>query len=625
MRSFTRFAVPTIFLCAASTMARSAAACGGTFCDRGPQFMSVDQTGENIIFVMEPGQVEAHIQIQYRGDAAHFSWIVPVSALPDVEVGSEALFDRLLAATVPRFGLQSQFDACGGLSAGGTGAGGATNTTGGVSNPATADAGVNIVQQKVVGAFDVTVLSGSTTDDLLAWLDTNGYQTPTNAGALFTDYVARGYFFVAVKLTGGAGVDQIHPLVVRYTGNNPCVPIKLTAVAATEDMGIRTFFLGTRRVVPRNYKHIVANPVMLDWSQLGTNYTNLVGRAADSPVANGQAFVTEYAGPAAVVGSAPIASSNWDATPFATAQAVDVVRLLTQQGLMFCAGTYCSYQHPLILPLLREFLPPPATLPGSSGAPAIVNPELVESAFYGCLSCYASSIDQTQWNAAAFASALSSRVIQPARHADDLLANWPYLTRMFTTISPAEMTADPEFWERDDLGDVNVSGSAVRRVTCSGASGVTLPDGRQVALTPQRTWPGFSAQMPFAERIEEIPLTGDPIVLVNNTERINSQLKLWDDSQGWPPPSSAIGGASGTGGSGGAVGAIGVGGTGAGGAIAGGGGLGDTTGQSHDKSTIGCACRTSGKAPPYPAASAVLTLLGALIARRKKRNRATGV
>ena len=74
--------------------------------------MPVDQTGENIIFVMEPGQVEAHIQIQYRGDAPRFSWIVPVQALPDVQVGSEALFDRLLSATVPTFGFQTQFDSC---------------------------------------------------------------------------------------------------------------------------------------------------------------------------------------------------------------------------------------------------------------------------------------------------------------------------------------------------------------------------------------------------------------------------------------------------------------------------------------------------------------------------------
>src|SRR5205809_388416 len=75
---------------------RVAKACGGTFCDNGPKPMPVDQTGENIAFVMLPGMVEAHIQIQYKGEAAKFSWVLPVQALPEVEVGSQGLFDKLL-------------------------------------------------------------------------------------------------------------------------------------------------------------------------------------------------------------------------------------------------------------------------------------------------------------------------------------------------------------------------------------------------------------------------------------------------------------------------------------------------------------------------------------------------
>jgi hypothetical protein len=58
-------------------------------------------------------------------------------------------------------------------------------------------------------------------DDVVDWLGTNGYQMSAEAPALFQDYVARGYLFVAVKLTGGAGIDEIHPLVVRYAGSKP--------------------------------------------------------------------------------------------------------------------------------------------------------------------------------------------------------------------------------------------------------------------------------------------------------------------------------------------------------------------------------------------------------------------
>src|SRR5689334_14688664 len=104
MRSL-RMAMLGILTAAATwgSATRDAHACGGTFCDSGPRFMSVDQTGENILFVMQPGKVEAHIQIQYKGDAPHFSWVLPVQALPDFSVGSEALFTRLLQATVPSY------------------------------------------------------------------------------------------------------------------------------------------------------------------------------------------------------------------------------------------------------------------------------------------------------------------------------------------------------------------------------------------------------------------------------------------------------------------------------------------------------------------------------------------
>jgi MYXO-CTERM domain-containing protein len=602
---------------AVSLASPRADACGGTFCNTGinnaNRQQAIDQTGENIIFVMEPGKVEAHIQIQYQGTAASFSWVLPVQALPEVEVGSQALFDRLLAATVPTYGYTTQYDSCGnfgGMNASGPAFGTGAGVGGGGSG--LADAGVSVVLQKTVGAFEVTVLQGGTTQEVLAWLTANGYQAPTATPGLLDGYVANHYLFVAVKLTNGAGIDEIHPLVVRYAGTQPCVPLKLTAVAAVEDMGIRTFFLGTKRVVPKNYKHVVPNPVLLDWMSLGSNYKKLISQSVDSPVANGRAFVTEYAGPTAVVGANPIAQAQWDATAFTNAAAIDVIKILQQQGLLQCFGTQCSYANPLLLPLLRDYLPAPSLTDG--GLPPGPNGE---GQFYSCLAgiglsqvtCDASTIDAQKWDGAKFAAALSSRIIEPARHADSLLTSWKYLTRLFTTISPAEMTEDPEFIEHDGLPNVRIQTNAVRRVTCTGASGMTLPDGRQVALAGG-VWPGFSNTMPSAERIEEFPSVGASLVLVDNAERINSQLKEWNDSQSWPPTMAST--PSGTG-SGGFLGAGGASITGQGGAAmndltAGGGG------------SDGCSCRVGST---HARASGAWALAGALalFARRRRRDR----
>jgi uncharacterized membrane protein YgcG len=590
---------------------RAAHACGGTFCDIGPRAMPVDQTGENILFVIDSSHVEAHIQIQYRGDAARFSWILPVPALPDIEVGSDPLFARLLASTVPTFGYSTQRDSCN--IGGSTGAGGGS---GGLDPGSTRDAGGGVVvAQKQVGAFEATTLSGGASE-VVDWLGTNGYQMSDEAPALFQDYVARGYLFVAVKLTGGAGIDEIHPLVVRYAGDKPCVPIKLTRVAAVENMGIRTFFLGTSRFGPINFKSIELNPARLDWMLFGNNYKEVVSAAVDSAVANGQAFVTEYAGPTAIVGAARLTPATWDATQFVSLSAIEAIDRMKLQGFFSClrgprpdAGRFptpldmplCTSAHPLVLPLMRDFIPPPATLTVGDAGLVVTDAGTIEGYIYECPACFANQIDASRWDAARFAAGLTERIIDPSRHADALVATWPYLTRMFTTISPAEMTEDPEFEAMPHLPGRPLPTLATRRITCTGESGMTLPDKRSIALTPTSSWPGFTSEMPWAEKIEELP---SGIVLVDNTARIDELLGSWNDSRGWPPM-----GTGGAGGSGGTAGGSGGTGTASGG----------TGTDTVDGSRRGCSCHLSRRQSPKTGLA--LLVMAGLALRRPRRPR----
>src|SRR5262245_10511924 len=98
---------------AATVLGQGAArACGGVFCSRPPPdgSLPIAQAGEQVLFVLGDGQVEAHIQIIYKGDAAQFSWVVPVTALPTLDVGTDVMFDRLEQATRPSFQLSWQMD-----------------------------------------------------------------------------------------------------------------------------------------------------------------------------------------------------------------------------------------------------------------------------------------------------------------------------------------------------------------------------------------------------------------------------------------------------------------------------------------------------------------------------------
>jgi hypothetical protein len=503
---------------ATGVLAADADACGGTFCDGRPNAMPVDQKGENILFVRDGGHIEAHIQIQYQGDPERFAWVVPIESVPDtVEVGSQILFSSLLAATVPLYGVGVCRIALNGGGGGGV-----------LSKPEQVSPSAQVIFKAAVGAFDVTVLSGRSGKEVSDWLLANKYQLMPAAPALFDDYVRGGFVFVAVKLTAGAGIDEIHPLVIRYPGAAPCVPLKLTSVAAIDDMGVRAFFLGEARVVPTRYRHVTLNPARLDWIGFAKNYTEVVSRAVDE--AGGRAFVTEYAGPSSVVSPAGLYSPSWDANAFIGIERDAVVDKLSAQGLAACAGGACTFSPPLVLPLLREHLPPPAGVD--------------EQGFYSCLRCYKSPPDAGRWDDVGFARGLLERVVVPGRKAAALLQAHPYLTRLFTTISPKEMTEDPLFGDSTGLADVPQLRMASPLCRGNGDGGVDLPDGRHVRPDAQGAWPTFGTDMPWAERIEDYSDPGLAQILTSNSATIDRLIDEWNRSLPAPSdqPAPSLGG-----------------------------------------------------------------------------------
>ena len=522
----TRRILAALFATGLAFVPTPAAACGGTFCDGGPKAMPVNQRGENIVFVRDGGNVEAHIQIQYDGkDAMRFAWLVPLQADPvSIGVGSQQLFTNLLTSTVPQYQTTTVNDcqqpSCGfgkGTGAGGSGTG--PTAGGGAGSGGGSSGGPTVTFKATVGAFDVVVLKGGTADEVVKWLGDNQYQQNPAATPVIADYLSHGFLFVAIKLTGGVGVDEIHPLVIKYPGNSPCIPLKLTAVAATENMGVRPFFLGSDRWVPTNYKHVVLNETRVSFLAAAAAYDDAVTHAADSPMAAGHAFVTEYAGPASVVSNTGIYSPAWNSAAFATIGATQVIGTLQSQGLAFCGGGQCTFQHPLVLGILHEFLPVPVGL--------------TEAAFYSCLSCYAKSIDPMKWDAAKLADAIETRIVQPGKRALDILKTHSYLTRLYTTISPSEMTEDPEFHEHPGLAAVGRTITGARHLTCS-ETGFDVGK-RSFALDGQQ-WPTWGADMPWVETVEQYSPGFPPVALVDNGAAIDAAVATWNGAHGWPVP-----------------------------------------------------------------------------------------
>ncbi len=511
-----------------------AEACGGTFCDNGPNAMPVDQTGENIMFVIDGEYVEAHIQIQYdpNTEASKFAWVIPVTALPEFSVGSQLLFDNMLAGSVPTYGFNTSSEICGdnnnggAMSTGGSASAGDPSGDSGAESGGEEPPGPDVLYSATVGAFDIVVLQDNDVASLMKWLGDNGYQQDPKAEPIFDEYLKEGHLFVAFKLTNNTEVSEIHPVVLRYLGDESCVPIRLTRIAAQEDMDIRAFFLGDARTVPMNYRHVLVNPLKIDWPNFAANYKTIISLAVDAFAADGNAFVTEYAGPSNVVNTFGLWNELWNPAPFAAVPVTDVITTLADQGLLYCDIGFCEYYHPLLQGLLAKYLP----IPGG----------LTDADFYGCLSCNEAQIDPLAWDGALFAKDLEERIIAPGKHAVDLLAKWQYLTRMYTTISPAEMMEDPIFRQNPNLPEVPALQQATRLLRCDGHANWTLPDGREVFVPNNGPWPDFDVELPYEEEVQTTSIKGAPMTLVNNTAMINKALADWnlrnDPVQGQLPP-----------------------------------------------------------------------------------------
>ncbi|PRP94342.1 DUF2330 domain-containing protein [Enhygromyxa salina] len=557
-------------------------ACGGTFCDNnGGLPMPVDQRGEDVLFVQDGAEIEVHVRIQYTGEAEHFAWLVPLQALPEISVGSDLLFTQLGVATAPRWLTNLEY-ACPDEDPSDWGGGGFVPESDIVSASEP-----DLVLEETVGAFEVVVLQGGSVAGVMQFLQQNGYEQDLEAAPILQEYLDEGFLFAAVKLTAAAEVEDIHPLVFRMLGDEPCVPLRLTRIAAEPDMGVRVYFLNKQRWAPQNYLHVELNPLAFPWSQTGglsnsrALYTEQLALAVD--LAGGHAFATDYAGDSDSVNQNAIFEFSWDETAFIGVDPITALELIQLQILNF---------HPLIQPLLMQYIPPP------DGVDPLD--------YWNNIEAYADLIDQAAWDADAFAAALSERIITPGLHAVELLDTWPYLTRMVTTISPEEMTIDPVFMPAPDLPDVSNEKTAEGLDLCGEVGSrylvpwgvnplpVCLPEDPQ-------GWPELLSQHPV-RFIQQIPSMGPPQVLENFTEQIVADWTLHQTEQncaGGPggedggDPGTSDGGDSGT--------------------------TGDP-GSTADAPAVGCACNSGGPdrgRDPGPWGLA-LGLLGLGLVRRQR-------
>jgi len=533
-RSFRSFLLPAVLVGAAlCTSSDRAEACGGFFCS---VQQPVNQAAERIIFADNgDGTITAVIQIMYEGPSESFSWLLPISTVPqsgDLAVASDQAFARLQAATNPQYQLNTVFE-------GRCAQQGFANSTAGavaIAPPAEESCDQNALLAKcspavtleasgVVGQFAWSAISvdpaaADPAAPALEWLTQNGYDVTPEAAGLIGPYLADGMYLLALRLTKGSDIGSIRPLRLTYAAAAPMIPIKLTAVAANEDMGVMTWALSSARAVPFNYNALELNEARINWFNAVSNYDQVVTEAADE--AGGQGFVTEFAGP-----SGQLAQTVWTDSEEMDWQ---TAKTTTYFGFneMFQAVYYRYQNWSGFWDAVRR---------------VVVLPETVSfEDFKQCPGCFS---QQLSFSPTEFFAALEADVIEPMRSVQTLIDRTGYATRLYSTLSASEMISDPVFVFNPDLPDVNNLHRADRVVECgSGLSQgaapwrIEFPQGSVIRGTAQTVglWPAGVVEQPANFRVLSLSTSGEGRVVEDNASEISLDLSRYNASL--PDPGS---------------------------------------------------------------------------------------
>jgi hypothetical protein len=298
-------------------------------------------------------------------------------------------------------------------------------------------------------------------------------------------YIRPGAFFLALRLQSGRSAGDLQPVVVRYPSDLPMIPIVLTSVAAQPNMGVQVWMLGAGRAIPHNYYHTVINDLAIDWASGGANYNDVIIEAVGQAPGK-HSFVTEYAGSSVVMrnqlnfpgrfGSAAELASMPDPVSF--------VEYLQRSGFTFTSQ---------LTAILGVYIPYP---------PMLATQGVTAANFYSNIRFYLGEFRQQNpgfwvgvpadaYQPQLMATEIQERVVKPTVDAAALFDKFSHLTRLYTTLSPQDMTLDPVFSFNPGLPDVSNTHEATLTYYCGSGS-------QDRATTPARlvTEQGWSVDFP---------------------------------------------------------------------------------------------------------------------------------
>ncbi len=212
--------IPLPFLAAALLIGVSNGfADGGFFWNKAAD---LNEPSQKAIIHWADGREVLVIQVKYEGQAEDFAWVVPLPARPEIHAipPADDPFAEISYFTQhrPREGLR-----------------GAHEDGDGPREP------VTLLERKVVGVYDVAVLSASDPVALSQWLNNNGFAFPEKRADVLQHYTGKKWVYVAMRIDRKAlnadaarklNTGELQPIRFTFASERMVYPLRISSVNA---------------------------------------------------------------------------------------------------------------------------------------------------------------------------------------------------------------------------------------------------------------------------------------------------------------------------------------------------------------------------------------------------------
>ena len=211
----------------------------------------LNSAGQRAFIAYTPEAQQVHLipSINFSGEAVNFAVVIPTPSVPKLDTVNQRVFWELsdLTSTVIRWRGDSGISGCNPLSEDDT------------AFLAFDEAGVDVISEQRVGAFDTVILTADNPTALTEWLDEHGYHHSIQDNMILQSYIDQRWVFTAMRLNSDQSANRdpwagpffnatVDPVLMTYTAESLIYPLRLTSISAREGADVTVYILSKNKM-----------------------------------------------------------------------------------------------------------------------------------------------------------------------------------------------------------------------------------------------------------------------------------------------------------------------------------------------------------------------------------------